>query len=298
MDLKWLDEISENITYNEEMKKHTTFRTGGAADAFADVSSAEEIRALINACEKRGVPYTIIGNGSNLLISDKGIRGLVIHIGKNMSALRAEGARVYAEAGALMSAVASVCLENSLTGFEPMSGIPGTIGGGVFMNAGAYGGEMQQVVETVTYLTKDGSVVTEKGENLGFGYRKSVFKDNGGIILSCVLKLSEGNKDEIKSAMADYRARRNEKQPVTMPSAGSTFKRPEGYFAGKLIDDAGLRGYIIGGAQVSEVHAGFVVNTGNATTADILALIRHIQKTVKETSGVELEPEVRFIGER
>ena len=298
MDLKFLSNISDNIIYNEEMKNHTTFRIGGAADAFADVKDAEEIKSLISACKENGVPYTIVGNGSNLLVSDKGIRGLVIHIGKNMSSCHAEGEKVYAYAGALMSAVAAVCMENALSGFEPMSGIPGTIGGGIFMNAGAYGGELSQIIETVAYLDDSGNIVTKKCEELDLGYRHSMFHGKDYVILSCVLKLKKGNKEEIKAAMADYRSRRNEKQPVTMPSAGSTFKRPEGYFAGKLIDDAGLRGFKIGGAMVSELHAGFVVNDGSATAEDVINLIRHIQQTVKAQSGVDLEPEVRLIGER
>ena len=298
MDIKCFEKVSENIKYNEPMSAHTTFRIGGAADVFADVLSAYEIKSLIDICRENDYPYMVVGNGSNLLVGDKGIRGLVIHIGKNMSEIRADGEHVYAQSGALMSAVAATCLENELTGFEPMSGIPGTIGGGIFMNAGAYGGELSQVIETVTYLDDKGEIVTEKCENLDLGYRHSMFQSKDYVILSCVLKLEKGNKDEIKAAMADYRSRRNEKQPVTMPSAGSTFKRPEGYFAGKLIQDAGLQGYSIGGAQVSMLHAGFVVNTGGATASDVENLVRHIQKTVYEKFEVELEPEIRLVGER
>ena len=304
MDIKEFERISGNIIYNEPMSAHTTFRIGGAADVFADVSSAEEIKSLIDLCRKNDYPYMVVGNGSNLLVGDKGIRGLVIHIGKNMSQIRVDGERVRADAGALMSAVAAACLEHELTGFEPMSGIPGTVGGGIFMNAGAYGGELSQVIETVTYLDDNGEIVTKKCENLDLGYRHSMFQSKDYVILSCVMNFEKGNKDEIKAAMADYRSRRNEKQPVTMPSAGSTFKRPEGYFAGKLIQDAGLQGYTIGGAQVSTLHAGFVVNVGNAigtsgaTAADVEALILHIQKTVYDKFGVKLEPEIRLVGER
>ena len=298
MDIKEFERISENIKYNEPMSAHTTFRIGGCADVFADVSSAEEIRSLIDICRENDYPYMVVGNGSNLLVGDNGIRGLVIHVGRNMAEINVDGEKVYAQAGALMSAVAAVCLENELMGFEPMSGIPGTIGGGIFMNAGAYGGELSQVIETVTYLDDNGEIITEKCESLDLGYRHSMFQQNDYVILSCVMKFEKGNKDEIKAAMADYRSRRNEKQPVTMPSAGSTFKRPEGYFAGKLIQDAGLQGYQIGGAQVSTLHAGFVVNVGNATAADVEALISHIQKTVYEKFGVKLEPEVRLVGER
>ena len=304
MDIKEFEKISGNIKYNEPMSAHTTFRIGGCADVFAEASSSDEIKTLIAICRENNYPYMIVGNGSNLLVGDSGIRGLVIHIGRNMSQIRADGGRVYAEAGALMSAVAAACLEHELTGFEPMSGIPGTIGGGIFMNAGAYGGELSQVIETVTYLDETGAVVTEKCENLDLGYRHSMFQSGNYVILSCVMKFEKGNKDEIKAAMADYRSRRNEKQPVTMPSAGSVFKRPEGHFAGKLIQDAGLMGYSIGGAQVSTLHAGFIVNTGGATgtsgaTAEnVEDLIKHIQKTVYEKFGVELEPEIRLVGER
>ena len=304
MDIKCFEKVSGNIKYNEPMSAHTTFRIGGAADVFADVSSAEEIKAIINLCRENSYPYMVVGNGSNLLVGDNGIRGLVIHIGKNMSQIRVDGERVYAQAGALMSAVAAASLEHELTGFEPMSGIPGTIGGGVFMNAGAYGGELSQVIETVTYLDDNGEIVTEKCENLDLGYRHSIFQGKDYVILSCVMKFEKGNKDEIKAAMADYRSRRNEKQPVTMPSAGSVFKRPEGHFAGKLIQDAGLQGYTIGGAQVSTLHAGFIVNTvgaagaTGATANDVENLIEHIQNTVYEKFGVKLEPEIRLIGER
>ena len=298
MDIKKFEKISGNIKYNEPMSAHTTFRIGGCADVFADVSSAEEIKSLIALCRENDYPYMVVGNGSNLLVSDKGIRGLVIRIGKNMSEIRAHGERIYADAGALMSAVAAACLEHELTGFEPMSGIPGTIGGGIFMNAGAYGGELSQGIENVTYLDDKGGVVTEKCENLDLGYRHSMFQSKDYVILSCVMKFEKGNRDEIKAAMADYRSRRNEKQPVNMPSAGSTFKRPEGYFAGKLIQDAGLQGYSIGGAQVSTLHAGFIVNTGDATASDVENLIKHIQQTVYEKFGVKLEPEVRLVGER
>ncbi len=297
MDIKRFWEISENIIYNEPMSAHTTFHIGGSADVFAEVASADEIKALIGLCRENNYPYMVVGNGSNLLVSDKGIRGLVIHIGKNMSQIRAEGERICASAGALMSAAAAACLENALTGFEPMSGIPGTIGGGIFMNAGAYGGELSQIIETVTYLDKNGEIVTEECEKLGFGYRRSKFQGGDQVILSCVLKLKRGDGDAIKAAMADYRSRRNAKQPVTMPSAGSAFKRPEEYFAGKLIQDAGLRGCKIGGAQISELHAGFIVNAGGATAEDVRNLISHVQKTVYDKFKVYLEPEIRLVGE-
>lgn len=289
--------VSDNIIFNEEMKKHTTFRIGGAAEAFADVSSVEEIKALIRICKENNYPYMVVGNGSNLLVSDKGIRGLVIHIGKNMSKCRANGGRLNVEAGAMMSAVAKLACENSLSGFEELSGIPGTVGGGIYMNAGAYGGEIKDVLESVTYLDENLEVYKKSSEELELGYRTSIFQKRPYIILSCVIKLSKGNQDEIKKKMADYKSRRNAKQPITVPSAGSTFKRPVGYFAGKLIQDSGLMGYSIGGASVSELHAGFIVNNNNATARDVMDLISHIRKTVYEKFGVQLEPEVKLTGE-
>lgn len=289
--------VSDNIIFDEEMKKHTTFRIGGCADAFCDVSSADEIKDLINICKENNYPYMIVGNGSNLLVSDKGIRGLVIHIGKNMSECNVVGERIEVMAGAMMSAVAKKAYDNSLTGFEELSGIPGTVGGGIFMNAGAYGGELKDVLESVTYLDENLKICTKAPTELELGYRTSIFQKKPYIILSCVIKLNQGDKEEIKEKMADYKNRRNTKQPITIPSAGSTFKRPEGYFAGKLIEDSGLRGYSIGGASVSELHSGFVVNNNNATAKDVMDLIFHIQKTVYDKFGVHLEPEVRLTGE-
>ena len=289
--------VSDNIIFDEEMKNHTTFRIGGCADAFAEVSSVDEIKALIKICKDNDYPYMIVGNGSNLLVSDKGIRGLVIHIGKNMSDCTVCADKLKVMAGAMMGAVAKAAYENSLSGFEELSGIPGTIGGAIFMNAGAYGGEMKNVLESVTYLNADMEVCTKTPDELELGYRTSIFQKKPYVILSCVIKLSKGNKDEIKEKMSDYKNRRNTKQPVTIPSAGSTFKRPEGYFAGKLIQDAGLMGFRIGGASVSKLHAGFVVNDNNATAKDVMDLISHIQNTVYENFGVRLEPEVRLTGE-
>ncbi|MCD8391533.1 MAG: UDP-N-acetylmuramate dehydrogenase [Firmicutes bacterium] len=298
MDIKKLAEISENIVFDEEMKRHTTFRIGGAADAFADVGSAEEIAALIMACRSGDIPYIIVGNGSNLLVSDKGIRGLVIHIGRNMSGCVVEGEEIFAEAGILMSALASKAAAAELTGFEELSGIPGTLGGGIFMNAGAYGGEMKNVLEEVTFLNADGGIETKSADELELGYRTSVFQTKPYVILSCRLKLKKGSADEIRAKTDEYKKRRTEKQPLSLPSAGSTFKRPEGYFAGKLIEDSGLKGYSVGGAAVSELHSGFVVNRGGATAKDVSELIEYVQKTVKEKFGVNLEAEVRFVGEK
>lgn len=297
LDREKLLAITDNVIFDEDMKKHTSFRIGGTADAFVSVTSALEIEKIICFCADAETPYMIMGNGSNILVSDKGIRGVVIHIGNGMSKCRIEGCDVYADAGILMSALSKKLLEANLTGFEFASGIPGTLGGGIFMNAGAYGGELKDIIESVTFICPDGIIKTETAENLGFAYRRSMFTEGGYVILSCKLRLKEGNYEDIKAMMADFNSRRTEKQPLNLPSAGSTFKRPEGYFAGKLIQDAGLMGYSIGGAQVSEKHAGFVVNTGGASAADVTNLIKHIQNTVNEKFGVWLEPEVRLAGE-
>ncbi|MDD6485153.1 MAG: UDP-N-acetylmuramate dehydrogenase [Clostridiales bacterium] len=290
--------ISENVLFDEPMSAHTSFRIGGPAQAFLSASSKEEIIGAIEYCRENSVGYMIMGNGSNMLVSDKGIRGLVIQVGKNMSKCEIRGERVYAEAGVLMSALASAALKAELSGFEALSGIPGTVGGGIYMNAGAYGSEMKQVIETVTYLNEAGDIITSPADKLDFGYRHSIFEEGGYVILSCVIALKKGKGREIAAQMKEYNRRRSEKQPLSMPSAGSTFKRPEGYFAGKLIQDCGLMGFSVGGAQVSEKHAGFVVNRGGATALDVLTLIEHIQKTVYEKFGVRLEPEVRLIGEK
>lgn len=297
-DIKRLLDITDDVLFDEEMSRHTTFRIGGKVDAFVSAKSKDEIINVVKFCNDNNIPYMIMGNGSNMLVSDKGIRGVVISIGKGMSDCRTDGELVYADAGIMMSVLAKKILEANLSGFEFASGIPGTLGGGIYMNAGAYGGEMKDIVKDVTFITPDGEIKTENGENLDFGYRHSMFEEGGYIILSCTLKLKKGNHDEIKALMADYNKRRSDKQPLTQPSAGSTFKRPEGYFAGKLIQDAGLMGYSIGGAMVSDKHAGFVVNKGTATAEDVLNLIEYIQKTVYEKFGVKLEPEVRLIGDR
>lgn len=290
--------ISPDILENEPMSKHTTFKIGGAADMLVSVKGEAELTALIKLAKATDTPYVVIGNGSNLLVGDRGIRGLVIEIGKNFSQCRAEGERIYVEAGALLKKAAVVARDNSLTGLEEVSGIPGTVGGGIYMNAGAYGGELKTAVESVTYIDSDGDTKTVSGDECEFGYRTSIFTKGDKVILSAVLKLKKGDKDEIEAKMAEYTRRRKEKQPLSYPSAGSTFKRPEGHFAGGLIQEAGLKGYAVGGAMVSELHAGFVINSGNATAEDVLTLIEHIQKTVYEKFSVKLETEVKIIGER
>ncbi len=298
LDRERLSSITDNVLFDEEMSRHTTFRIGGKADAFVNVENALEIEKIIHFCTDTDTPYMIMGNGSNMLVGDGGIRGVVIHIGNGMSKYRIEGNEVYADAGILMSVLAKKILEAKLTGFEFAAGIPGTLGGGIYMNAGAYGGELKNIIESVTFIAPDGLIKTETADKLDLGYRHSIFMQGGYIILSCKLKLENGSYDDIKALMTDYNRRRAEKQPLSQPSAGSTFKRPQGYFAGKLIQDAGLMGYSIGGAMVSDKHAGFVVNKGTATAKDVLDLIKYVQNTVEEKFGVRLEPEVRLIGEQ
>lgn len=289
--------ISPNLLENESMAKHTTFRVGGKADMYVSVRSAEELSSLIKLARETETPFTVIGNGSNVLVKDKGIRGLVIEIGGGMSAYELKGNRIYAEAGILLSRLASLALNNSLTGMEEISGIPGTLGGGIYMNAGAYGGELKNIIKTVTYIDEHGEEKTVTADECEFGYRKSIFTSGGKYIVSAVIELSEGDRTEISEKMADYAKRRREKQPLSLPSAGSTFKRPEGYFAGALIQESGLKGYKSGGAMISDLHAGFVVNYDNATSQDILDVIKHTQETVLDKFGVMLETEVKIIGE-
>ncbi len=290
--------ISPQLLENEPMSRHTSFKIGGNADMFVSVKDEDEIKALIKLAKENSVPYMIMGNGSNMLVGDGGIRGLVIQIGHDFAECKTNGATITAQAGILMSKLAANALRESLSGFETLSGIPGTLGGGLFMNAGAYGGEIKDVVKSVTCIDDDGNITTIENKDCEFGYRTSVFSKGGKYILSAELELKAGNADEIKAAMMDYNKRRSDKQPLSMPSAGSTFKRPEGFFAGKLIQDAGLMGYSVGGAQVSEKHAGFVVNTGGATANDVMQLIEYVKAVVLDKFGVELEPEVRLIGEK
>lgn len=280
----------ENIFVNEPMKKHTTFRTGGNADYLVTPTSKEEMIELL----KIDIPKTVIGNGSNLLVKDGGIRGLVIQLSKNDKYTINENV-IEAGSGIFVAKLSQLALKEGLTGLEFACGIPGTLGGAIYMNAGAYGGEMSNVVVETDFLKENGEIETITDHQ--FAYRKSIFQNMNGIILSSRLKLEKGNVDEIKSKMDEYKTARNTKQPVNFPSAGSTFKRPEGYFAGKLIEDAGLKGYRIGGAEVSTLHAGFVINADNATSRDILELISYIQKTVNEKFGANLETEVKIIGE-
>ncbi len=283
------------FTENEPMNLHTTFRTGGQARRFCSVSSIDELIGTLAQLKEEGETPWIIGNGSNLLVSDQGIDGTVIEIGEGFRKITVGTDSVYAEAGAPLSAIAGAARDAGLAGMEFASGIPGTLGGAISMNAGAYGGEMKDIVEYVDVL-RDGKPERIGNGEMKFGYRKSICQEQGLIVVGSMLRLTRGEKEEIKERMAELNRRRREKQPLEFPSAGSTFKRPEGYFAGKLIQDAGLAGYRIGDAEVSEKHCGFVINRGNATSADIYQLICHIIRVVEEKFQVTLEPEVRLIG--
>ena len=287
----------ENVLRDEPMSGHTTFRIGGPADFFVTPSKAEEISRIIELCRAADIPYYVVGNGSNLLVGDRGFRGVIIQIFKNMNRIFVEGDEIRAQAGALLSKVAAAACEAELEGVEFASGIPGTLGGAVRMNAGAYGGEMKQVLKTATVLTPEGEILTIPEEEMGLGYRTSIVSKMDYVVLEAVLSLKKGRREEIRARMDELREKRVEKQPLEYGSAGSTFKRPEGYFAGKLIQDAGLRGFRVGNAQVSEKHCGFVVNLGGATAADVSELMDEVARRVEETSGVQLKPEVKKIGE-
>lgn len=288
---------SETLLWQEPMKLHTSFKIGGPADLFFVPKSVDKLMEMIQFCREFSLPFYIMGNGSNLLVGDKGYRGVVIQVYKNLSGFSIEGNRVKAEAGILLSTLANRIYEAGLEGFEFASGIPGTLGGAVYMNAGAYGGEMKDVIVAAKVLTRDGQIKSLSNKALDLSYRHSALMKEGDIVISTELMLGAGVQKDIRGKMDDLNFRRKDKQPLEKPSAGSTFKRPEGYYAGKLIMDAGLRGYQIGGAQVSEKHCGFVINTGNATSRDVMALIKYIQKEVKKQFGVDLEPEVRMIGD-
>ena len=287
----------EKVRISEPMNRHTTFRIGGPADYFLLPSTAEEVKKILEICKEKELPYFILGNGSNLLVSDEGYCGVIIQLYRNYGGITVEGTNIRAGAGALLSQIASAAKNASLTGFEFAGGIPGTLGGAVVMNAGAYGGEMKDVLKEVTVMTEQGEIMTIPAEKLEMGYRTSLVRKAGYLVLEAVISLKAGDVEEIKAIMKDLTEKRVSKQPLEYPSAGSTFKRPEGYFAGKLIMDAGLRGYQVGGAQVSEKHCGFVINKGNATAADVCELMKDVQEKVQEQFGVTLEPEVKFLGE-
>ncbi len=283
---------------NEPMSNHTTFKIGGAADILIEPESVDCLLAVLNVLKEQNVPFFVMGNGSNLLVADNGIRGAVIKISNSMSAAKVDGEYIDAECGIKLSRLSGIAQNASLTGLEFASGIPGTLGGALFMNAGAYGGEMKDVVTSVTYLDiKSGEIKTISGDECEFGYRHSIFSKIDAVIISARIKLASGDSTEIRKAMNELATRRNEKQPVDKPSAGSTFKRPDGYFAGTMIQDCGLKGYKIGGAEVSQKHAGFIINAGGATAKDVRDLIAYVQDTVEDKFSVRLEPEVRFVGE-
>lgn len=296
---EWIRKLGEQveILVAEPMKNHTTFRIGGPADALALPKTPEEVAEVVRFCHEHAQPYYVLGNGSNLLVSDEGYRGLVLQLYRNFNEIQVNGEMITVQSGAMLAAVARTAYQTGLTGLEFASGIPGTIGGAVVMNAGAYGGEMKNVLKEVTVLTKEGEVLVIPAKALELGYRTSVIPKNGWIVLGAVLQLKKGDQEQILARMEELKEQRITKQPLDLPSAGSTFKRPEGYFAGKLIMDAGLRGFTVGGAQVSEKHCGFVVNRGNATAADVWKLICEVKRRVKEMTGVELEPEVKLLGD-
>lgn len=292
------DLLGEDCVFTEEaMSQHTTFKIGGPADYFLMPDKGEDVGRVIKICKEKEIPYFILGNGSNLLVGDGGYRGAVIQIYRNMSSVTVEGNEITAQAGALLSAVAAAAKNASLTGFEFAGGIPGTIGGAVVMNAGAYGGEMKDVLTEVTVMNAEGDIFTLPTEELELGYRTSIIKTAGYIVLEAKIRLKEGDPEVIRETMKDLTIRRTTKQPLEYPSAGSTFKRPEGYFAGKLIMDSGLAGYQVGGAQVSEKHCGFVINAGDATARDVRTLMDNVRDIVYKKYGVTLEPEVKFLGE-
>lgn len=287
----------DKVLFEEPMSSHTTFRIGGPAEVFLMPESYEQIRSALALCREEGVPYFVLGNGSNLLVSDSGYRGVIIQMDRNMGAIELKGTEIRACAGALLSSVAAAARKASLTGFEFAGGIPGTLGGAVVMNAGAYGGEMKDVLREVTVMTKEGDIRVIPSDRLELGYRTSIIKKTGYLVLEAVISLEKGDPQAIQEKTKELASKRTEKQPLDYPSAGSTFKRPEGYFAGKLIMDSGLRGFRVGGAQVSEKHCGFVINTGGATAKDVKELMDHVIRTVKENYNITLEPEVKFLGE-
>jgi len=298
---EFLNELKEKIDASwvcesEPMKLHTTFRVGGPADVLVtpDVKSLPEVIAL---CKKHSLPYHVIGNGSNLLVGDKGIRGVVIAMTNRMADIVCEDDVITADAGATLGQIAGIAAGKGLTGFEFAAGIPGTLGGAVVMNAGAYGGEMKDVIVSAVVLDKEGHLQELSVEDLDLSYRHSCIPEKEYVVLKVTMKLQHGDEAEIRAKMAELREQRITKQPLEYPSAGSTFKRPEGYFAGKLIMDAGLRGYQVGGAQVAEKHCGFVINKDNATAADIVQLMQDVSAKVEEQFGVKLEPEVKMLGE-
>jgi len=303
LDLVYINQLKtflrdEQIRLQEPMKQHTSFKIGGPCDYFLRPSSIEELRHIIQISQEMGIETFILGKGSNLLVTDKGFRGAIIQIHDNLNQVTISDNIVYAQAGVLLVSLASAAAKEGLTGLEFASGIPGTLGGAVYMNAGAYGGEMAQVIKSALVVFEDGSFQKMSNKELEFAYRYSVLQEKRSIAVEVEIQLEKGDKSDIRDKMYDLNRRRKEKQPLEMPSAGSTFKRPKGHYTGKLIMDAGLRGYRIGDAMVSDKHCGFVVNAGQATFEEVYQLIQYIQHTIKERYGVELTREVKIIGDR
>lgn len=287
----------DKLYIDEMMNKHTTFKIGGPADYFIEVDSVELLRDAIELCKKENVSYTVIGNGSNLLVGDLGYRGVIIQVAKGFSFVEVNGQEMRVGAGTMLAKAAKEALVQSFAGFEFAAGIPGTVGGAVVMNAGAYGGEMKDVLKTATVLTKDGQVKVLQADELDLGYRTSAIIPNEYIVLEVVMEFKEGDAESIKATMDEYKEARVTKQPLQYPSAGSAFKRPTGYFAGKLVDDAGMRGYQVGGAQISEKHCGFAINAGGATAKDVRDLLKQVSDKVWDLFEVRLETEIKFVGE-
>lgn len=287
----------DNVLRDEPMSRHTTFRVGGPADLFVTPGEKGQVQKALSAVREAGIPFYIVGNGSNLLVGDRGFRGVILQIGKKMNRIQIQDSVIHAQAGALLSQIAARVQAGGLSGFEFASGIPGTLGGAVMMNAGAYGGEMKQVLIEAQVLSAEGVFEDVLAEDMELGYRSSIFSRNKNVVLGASIQLKPGDPAEIQSRMDELKARRVSKQPLEYPSAGSTFKRPEGYFAGKLIEDAGLRGFQVGGAQVSEKHCGFVINKEGALAGDIRSLMEQVSEKVYARFGVRLEPEVKMIGE-
>ena len=288
--------IKGEVLEQEPMARHTTFKVGGPADLFVEPGSREEIRFALEAARRDQVPFFIVGKGSNLLVSDEGYRGMILHIGTKMSQITVRDDLIEAEAGAPLSKIARTAFEHGLTGMEFAAGIPGSLGGAVVMNAGAYGSEMKDILSEVDVFAQDGSLLTIPADELALSYRHSCILDKGYIVLAARIRLHPGEPEAISRRMNELARARKEKQPLEYPSAGSTFKRPEGYFAGKLVQDAGLKGYAVGGARISDKHSGFVINAGGANAEEIRSLIRQVQSKVNSQFGVMLEPEVRFLG--
>lgn len=283
------------VLLNEPMTKHTTFKIGGVADIFIKIETKEELKNSLEIAKKNNIPITVIGNGSNVLVMDKGIRGIVIKL--DLKDIRIDNNLIYVEAGVLLPKLARVACDNNLTGLEEISGIPGTFGGAIYMNSGAHGIEISDKIISITYIDENLEIKTINKEDADFSYRKSIFQNENWIILNGTLRLENGNQEEIKEKMQDFLETRKQNQPLNMPSAGSVFKRGENYISAKLIDECGLKGKSIGGAQVSEKHAGFIVNNGNATAKDVLELIDFIKQQVDNKFGVELKTEIKILGE-